>query len=104
MAAYNQAIATWLAGGSSNEVVRSPLRYGENPHQKATLEILGGDLASIGLAQLGGNAQAGERQSRPGVFRAVDLVGNRQRQGDDKTETPRAGAPWAHAPKAPSPH
>ncbi|MBD3221111.1 bifunctional phosphoribosylaminoimidazolecarboxamide formyltransferase/IMP cyclohydrolase [bacterium] len=54
MAAYNQAIATWFAGGTGEAVSRAPLRYGENPHQAATLEITGGDLASVGLAQLGG--------------------------------------------------
>ncbi len=54
MAAYNQSIATWFAGGTGDEIARASLRYGENPHQGATLEINGGDLASVGLAQLGG--------------------------------------------------
>ncbi|MEZ4388730.1 MAG: bifunctional phosphoribosylaminoimidazolecarboxamide formyltransferase/IMP cyclohydrolase [Candidatus Krumholzibacteriia bacterium] len=51
MAAYNQAIADWLAG---RDAAAAALRYGENPHQTATLSIAGGDLASVGLAQLGG--------------------------------------------------
>lgn len=52
MAAYNQAIAAWLAG--DGEPTGQPLRYGENPHQAATLQVEGGDLASVGLQQLGG--------------------------------------------------
>jgi len=52
MAAYNQAIAGWLGGGHAS--AGQPLRYGENPHQTATLQVDGGDLAAAGLQQLGG--------------------------------------------------
>lgn len=51
MADYNRAIAQWLGGGT---LEGQQLRYGENPHQQATLKVAGGDLSSAGLEQLGG--------------------------------------------------
>jgi phosphoribosylaminoimidazolecarboxamide formyltransferase/IMP cyclohydrolase len=62
VAAYNRAIAAWLAGTTGQENFRTggvPLRYGENPHQKAWWQIGSGaapgtDLAECGLEQLGG--------------------------------------------------
>jgi phosphoribosylaminoimidazolecarboxamide formyltransferase/IMP cyclohydrolase len=65
VAKYNRAIAGWLGGltgdRDADEGPRQQLelRYGENPHQRATLEVPatpGGDLASVGLAQHGGKA------------------------------------------------
>ncbi len=52
---YNDAIARWLekASGSSSGI---PLRYGENPHQGATLQIPANNLNSVGLEQHGGKA------------------------------------------------
>ncbi len=49
---YDEAIATWLEGESGGGGV--PLRYGENPHQSASLFLPGDDLASVGLTQHGG--------------------------------------------------
>jgi len=51
MAEYNRAIADWLGG---NTPAGQTLRYGENPHQTATLSVDGGGLADVGLVQLGG--------------------------------------------------
>ena len=62
MAQYNAAIAGWLAGpdsGDSSETQDIALRYGENPHQEATLTVpasADGDLSSVGLVQHGGKA------------------------------------------------
>ncbi len=67
-AVYNRHIAIWLAGTLTSASPRGksvaispfiPLRYGENPHQQAWLEIPPGpsgtpELATIGLEQLGG--------------------------------------------------
>lgn len=53
MASYNQAIASWLGGGTA-ELPGEPLRYGENPHQMASVEVAGGGLADLGLQRLGG--------------------------------------------------
>ncbi len=65
VAEYNRAITGWL-GGLTGETVsedtsarRVELRYGENPHQEAALLVptaVGGDLAGVGLQQLGGKA------------------------------------------------
>jgi phosphoribosylaminoimidazolecarboxamide formyltransferase/IMP cyclohydrolase len=51
---YNDAIAKWFSGASD-----IPLRYGENPHQEATLRLPAPgpgetDLSAIGLTQHGG--------------------------------------------------
>lgn len=78
VAAYDQAIAAWLAGlvgdeqvggaagaagqpatdAASNDAVAAlPLRYGENPHQQASCSAPGhpdGGLASVGLVPHGG--------------------------------------------------
>jgi phosphoribosylaminoimidazolecarboxamide formyltransferase/IMP cyclohydrolase len=64
VAVYDAAIATWLAGeegrtGSSRTTLA--LRYGENPHQQAHLELPAGadgsaGLGVCGLTQLGGKA------------------------------------------------
>ena len=50
---YNEAIAGWLEG-VTGERAGITLRYGENPHQAAMLEVPGDDLASVGLVQHGG--------------------------------------------------
>jgi phosphoribosylaminoimidazolecarboxamide formyltransferase/IMP cyclohydrolase len=50
---YNDAIAGWLEG-LTDERSGIALRYGENPHQAALLQVPGDDLASIGLVQHGG--------------------------------------------------
>jgi len=69
-AAYDAAIAGWLAGvtGETAAVAATgagmrtlPLRYGENPHQAARVEVPAGaadadDLAGVGLALHGGKA------------------------------------------------
>ncbi len=72
-AAYDAAIADWLAtqvsgqaagadtpvGAAQESTRRIALRYGENPHQGATLlvpEHPAGDLAGVGLHQHGGKA------------------------------------------------
>jgi phosphoribosylaminoimidazolecarboxamide formyltransferase/IMP cyclohydrolase len=64
-AAYDSAIAGWLAGeagtaaGKEDGLRRVELRYGENPHQSATLTVPehpAGDLAGVGLVQHGGKA------------------------------------------------
>ncbi len=63
VAAYNQAISGWLGelsgDGDADAAPRRTvtLRYGENPHQDAALEIPASgsdDLATVGLAQHGG--------------------------------------------------
>ncbi len=51
---YNEAIAGWFEGltGTSAGIA---LRYGENPHQGATLHLPGdGSLAAVGITQHGG--------------------------------------------------
>jgi phosphoribosylaminoimidazolecarboxamide formyltransferase / IMP cyclohydrolase len=50
---YDDAIAGWLeqSGHTSSSI---PLRYGENPHQSASLKLPGGSLESVGLTQHGG--------------------------------------------------
>ncbi len=55
---YDNAIATWLEEETGTKG-RIHLRYGENPHQDATLELPNSvaaetDLASVGLVQHGG--------------------------------------------------
>ena len=64
-AAYDAAIAAWLAGGRRGEpapvrvspgALRQPLRYGENPHQRAAF-YAGGRRA-------GGRSATGRRSSR----------------------------------------
>ena len=64
MADYNQSIAGWLGGltGEADQAgpaLTAALRYGENPHQSATVETpaaAGGDLAAVGLTVHGGKA------------------------------------------------
>ncbi|PID79727.1 bifunctional phosphoribosylaminoimidazolecarboxamide formyltransferase/IMP cyclohydrolase PurH [bacterium DOLZORAL124_64_63] len=47
---YDQAISTWFAGENAGAAT---LRYGENPHQEAILDLPGG-LAGVGVVQHGG--------------------------------------------------
>jgi phosphoribosylaminoimidazolecarboxamide formyltransferase/IMP cyclohydrolase len=62
VADYDAAIAAWLTGREASAGparARLPLRYGENPHQQAHLELPAqadgaADLGVCGLAQLGG--------------------------------------------------
>jgi phosphoribosylaminoimidazolecarboxamide formyltransferase/IMP cyclohydrolase len=62
VSAYDRAIAGWLEAGAAGlpkQVTVIPLRYGENPHQAAQLELPCGprgeaDLAEVGLQLLGG--------------------------------------------------
>jgi phosphoribosylaminoimidazolecarboxamide formyltransferase/IMP cyclohydrolase len=73
---YNEAIASWFAG--SGEI---PLRYGENPHQEATLHLPAaaeGDspLAGIGLEQHGGKELS--YNNIVDLVAAVKLVGDFQ--------------------------
>jgi phosphoribosylaminoimidazolecarboxamide formyltransferase/IMP cyclohydrolase len=73
---YNDAIASWFAG--SGEI---PLRYGENPHQEATLHLPAaaeGDspLAGIGLEQHGGKELS--YNNIVDLVAAVKLVGDFQ--------------------------
>ena len=65
VATYNRIIAGWLGEltghrtPSAGSRQKLELRYGENPHQAATLEVPAtpaGDLSGVGLAQLGGKA------------------------------------------------
>jgi phosphoribosylaminoimidazolecarboxamide formyltransferase / IMP cyclohydrolase len=64
-AAYDAAIADWFTayaeadGTAPTTTVRLPLRYGENPHQKAWLELPApapgaGELSAVGLTLHGG--------------------------------------------------
>ncbi len=52
-AAYDRNIARWFTGRDPAGI---PLRYGENPHQAAVMDIdlPGGDLEALGLVQHGG--------------------------------------------------
>jgi len=63
VAAYDATIAGWLGGLAGEPDPGSaptrclPLRYGENPHQSATVTVpaaAGGDLAGVGLGVHGG--------------------------------------------------
>lgn len=57
VAAYNRAIANWLADDEKELPTQKTghgLRYGENPHQSATIDVSGGGLEDVGLVQLGG--------------------------------------------------
>jgi len=71
---YNNAIADWfedLTGTSSG----ISLRYGENPHQSATVELPGdGDLASVGITQHGGKELS--YNNLVDMVAAVKLVGD----------------------------
>jgi phosphoribosylaminoimidazolecarboxamide formyltransferase/IMP cyclohydrolase len=64
-AAYDAAIAGWITTYAEGDLapsattVKLPLRYGENPHQQAWLELPapapgGGELSSVGLTLHGG--------------------------------------------------
>ena len=71
---YNDAIASWFAGQGD-----IPLRYGENPHQSATLKIPAppsGEpaLAGIGLTQHGGKELS--YNNIVDLVAAVKLVGD----------------------------
>jgi len=50
---YDAAISAWF-GDLTGEHGGQPLRYGENPHQAAVVQLPGHDLAGVGLAQHGG--------------------------------------------------
>ena len=72
--AYNDAIAAWFAGEST---VR--LRYGENPHQEATLRLPAPDqdepaLAGVGLVQHGGKELS--YNNLVDLVAAVKLIGD----------------------------
>ena len=71
---YNEAIAAWFEG--AGEI---PLRYGENPHQEATLRLPSGPegqapLAGIGLTQHGGKELS--YNNIVDLVAAVKLVGD----------------------------
>ena len=69
---YNEAIATWLENLTGTGGI--PLRYGENPHQEARLQIPGNDLAVIGLTQHGGKELS--YNNIVDLVAAVKLVGD----------------------------
>jgi phosphoribosylaminoimidazolecarboxamide formyltransferase/IMP cyclohydrolase len=69
VARYNQAITDWLGAGDG-----IGLRYGENPHQSATLHLPGADLASVGLVQHGGKELS--YNNIVDLVAAVKLVGD----------------------------
>lgn len=73
-AEYNKAIANWFSGSSD-----IPLRYGENPHQEATLRLpspADGEplLSAIGLTQHGGKELS--YNNIVDLVAAVKLVGD----------------------------
>jgi len=65
--AYNQVITDWLGGGGG-----IGLRYGENPHQGATLHLP--SLGVVGLEQLGGKELS--YNNLVDLVAAVKLVGD----------------------------
>ena len=69
---YDEAIASWLEGQTGGGGV--PLRYGENPHQSASLFLPGGDLTSVGLVQHGGKELS--YNNLVDLVAAVKLVGD----------------------------
>jgi phosphoribosylaminoimidazolecarboxamide formyltransferase / IMP cyclohydrolase len=75
---YNDAIASWLEEETGTSMGIS-LRYGENPHQGATLELPDAtaeesDLASVGLQQHGGKELS--YNNIVDLVAAVKLVGD----------------------------
>jgi phosphoribosylaminoimidazolecarboxamide formyltransferase/IMP cyclohydrolase len=71
---YNEAIAGWLESLTGTGGL--PLRYGENPHQSATLHLPCGNLESIGLVQHGGKELS--YNNIVDLVAAVKLVGDFQ--------------------------
>ncbi len=69
---YNEAIATWLEKLTGTGGIQ--LRYGENPHQGASLHLPGPDLSSIGLVQHGGKELS--YNNIVDLVAAVKLVGD----------------------------
>jgi phosphoribosylaminoimidazolecarboxamide formyltransferase/IMP cyclohydrolase len=69
---YNDAIASWLEGLTGTGGI--PLRYGENPHQSASLFLPGHELDSIGLTQHGGKELS--YNNIVDLVAAVKLVGD----------------------------
>jgi len=87
-AAYDGTIAGWLAATTGDGAGRPaptralPLRYGENPHQQATVVVPaadGGDLAGVGLAVHGGKELS--YNNLVDVVAAVKLVLDFDRSG-----------------------
>ena len=71
---YNKAIAGWFDGLKGNDGGIS-LRYGENPHQSATLHLPGeGDLQSVGIIQHGGKELS--YNNLVDMVAAIKLVGD----------------------------
>ena len=83
-AAYDSAISRWMDGEVELESspwleavpLRQTLRYGENPHQSATLHLPCGNLESIGLVQHGGKELS--YNNIVDLVAAVKLVGDFQ--------------------------
>jgi len=69
---YNEAIAAWLEKLTGTGGIQ--LRYGENPHQGASLHLPGPDLSSIGLVQHGGKELS--YNNIVDLVAAVKLVGD----------------------------
>ena len=71
---YNEIISCWLEDLTGTGGIT--LRYGENPHQQASLFLPGPDLASIGLVQHGGKELSYNKIVD--LVAAVKLVGDFQ--------------------------
>jgi len=76
---YNDAIADWLEDLTGSAASHTDLRYGENPHQAATLILpapLPGqpDLSAVGLTQYGGKELS--YNNIVDLVAAVKLVGD----------------------------
>lgn len=71
---YNEAIASWLEKLTDTDGIS--LRYGENPHQEATLHLPGNDLGAVGLVQHGGKELS--YNNIVDLVAAVKLVGDFQ--------------------------
>ncbi|MBU8869838.1 MAG: bifunctional phosphoribosylaminoimidazolecarboxamide formyltransferase/IMP cyclohydrolase [Gemmatimonadales bacterium] len=76
---YDNAIASWMAGPAQREPAEIALRYGENPHQVASLHlppVNDGEpaLASVGLEQHGGKELS--YNNIVDLIAAVKLIGD----------------------------
>jgi phosphoribosylaminoimidazolecarboxamide formyltransferase/IMP cyclohydrolase len=71
---YDEAIAAWLEAETGGGGI--PLRYGENPHQSASLYLPGDELSAVGLTQHSGKELS--YNNLVDLVAAVKLVGDFQ--------------------------